>query len=184
MMYAVTASTDRELEQILALQQLNLRGVQPAAVEKEQGFVTVAHTFIQLRQLNDCAPAILVKDGDHLAGYALVMTPESAGTVPELAELFNGLSRVMYRGEPLKHRRWYVMGQVCVAERFRGRHVFSLLYAMHRHCYSPRYDLLITEISERNTRSLRAHEKIGFRPVDAHRMAGEKWVVVAWDWSQ
>jgi RimJ/RimL family protein N-acetyltransferase len=58
------------------------------------------------------------------------------------------------------------------------------MYQQQRDVYGKRYRLLITDISERNTRSLRAHARVGFEPI--HRFydpaIGEDWIVVAWDW--
>jgi RimJ/RimL family protein N-acetyltransferase len=45
------------------------------------------------------------------------------------------------------------------------------------------YDFVLTEIATRNTRSIRAHEKVGFQLL--HRFSDEKeqWDIVVWDWS-
>ncbi len=78
------------------------------------------------------------------------------------------------------------MGQVCVADGYRGQQVFDQMYAHHRAVYSDHFQLLITAISANNTRSLRAHARVGFQML--HKFydptIGETWVVVVWDWKQ
>jgi RimJ/RimL family protein N-acetyltransferase len=44
------------------------------------------------------------------------------------------------------------------------------------------YDFVITEIATRNTRSIRAHEKVGFQLLHRFKDDKEEWDVVIWDW--
>jgi RimJ/RimL family protein N-acetyltransferase len=64
----------------------------------------------------------------------------------------------------------------------RGSGVFDALYAEHRAQYADRYDLLVTEVATRNTRSMRAHERVGFRTLHTYRDATDEWALIAWDW--
>ena len=48
--------------------------------------------------------------------------------------------------------------------------------------YAERFELLVTEISTRNQRSLRAHARVGFEPVHRYRDDVDEWEIVAWDW--
>jgi len=43
-------------------------------------------------------------------------------------------------------------------------------------------DFVITEVSNDNHRSMRAHERIGFQTVSRHRDELDDWAVVLWDW--
>ena len=181
-MQAKPVTTIAELQQILHLQQQNLRGKNSQQQEKEQGFVTVTHDISQLQQMNQLEPSIIVKDNDAMAGYALVMTVDCSGIVPELFSMFAGLNKLEYQGKPLSEYHFYVMGQVCVAEAYRGKGVFDILYQQHRESFSSKYDFIITEIATRNTRSLRAHERVGFKTIHAYTDELDEWAVVIWDW--
>jgi len=184
MMTALTASSDTDLRQILNLQQLNLRGVHDTTQEREQGFVTVTHTLDILQQMHRLEPSIIVKDGDVLAGYALVMPQACSNMVPELFTLFEGLKKLSYRSKPLDQYRYYVMGQICVAAAYRGKGVFDLLYQQHRRLLQHKYDFVITEVATRNTRSMRAHERVGFEVLHTHRDELDEWAVIIWDWGR
>jgi hypothetical protein len=182
-MEARKVNSTSELRQILNLQQQNLRGVHPAPVEKEQGFVTVVHSLQVLQQMHALEPSIIATDNDVLAGYALVMTKECGGLVPELTSLFSGLGSMLYKNKPLLHYNFYVMGQVCVAEAYRGKKVFDLLYNKHKELLGHTYDFVITDIATRNTRSMRAHERVGFKTIQTYRDELDEWAVVLWDWT-
>lgn len=184
MLVAKTVSTGNELKQILALQRQNLRGVHTEATEKEQGFVTVSHTPEALQQMHALEPSIIVKDNEILAGYALVMLKECSDLVPELVPMFEGLDKIIYKGKSLSQYRCYVMGQICVAAAYRGRGVFDMLYHQHRASLAHKYDFVITEIATRNTRSMRAHRRVGFETLQVYTDALDEWAVVIWDWRE
>ena len=49
--------------------------------------------------------------------------------------------------------------------------------------YGDRFDFIVTEVAGRNTRSLRAHTRVGFQTlhVYAHATTGEEWHVIVLD---
>lgn len=168
-----------ELEQILQLQAENLRDhVSPEQATRE-GFLTVAHTLGVLERMHALAPSVIAKDGERLAGYALVMPVEARGFVPILEPMFQLFETLSWRGRPLNTYRYYVMGQVCVAEAYRGRGVFDALYREHRASYGGRFDCTVTEVATRNTRSMRAHARVGFEVLETYRDATDEWAVIA-----
>jgi len=58
-----------------------------------------------------------------------------------------------------------------------------MLYEFHRKQFSPKYSMLVTEISTRNPRSSKAHRKVGFKVIDTHHENEEEWDLVVWDWT-
>jgi L-amino acid N-acyltransferase YncA len=42
--------------------------------------------------------------------------------------------------------------------------------------------LLVTEVSTKNQRSLKAHEKVGFKNVFTYEDGIDEWNVVIWNW--
>jgi hypothetical protein len=179
----ITRTAD-DLQQILHLQQQNLKQNLDEGEKNEQGFVTLEHDMATLRHMHELAPGIVVKDNQRIVGYALTMLPECRSLVPDLEPMFALLETLSWRNSLLSSYRYYVMGQVCIAKEYRGRDLFKALYHHHRQVYQPRFDLIVTEISMENRRSLRAHEKIGFKPIHTHNDELDEWSVVAWDWSE
>jgi ribosomal protein S18 acetylase RimI-like enzyme len=183
MLIAKKIETHDELLQILQLQQQYLAGQNSVTEEKEQGFVTVHHSFAKLEQLHKLAPSVIVKDGERVIAYALVMLRETSAIIPELKSMFEMLTALSFNNKPLEEYAYYVMGQVCVDKPYRGQGVFQMLYDKHKELMQPSYDFVVTEIATRNTRSIRAHEKAGFQLLHRFKDEREEWDVVIWDWS-
>ena len=177
MIEARQVADERELEQILDLQRRNLPRSLSQREMAENGFVTVEHTLEVLRRMHALVPSIVAKDGDELAGYALVMPVECRSFIPILAPMFQRLEAV-----GMFQQRFYVMGQICVARPYRGRGVFDLLYRAHREQLQGRFDAVVTEVSVRNGRSLRAHQRVGFEELERYRDATDEWVLLIWRW--
>jgi ribosomal protein S18 acetylase RimI-like enzyme len=176
-----TVSTLEEVLQILDLQEKNLASSLSADTMERQGFLTVRHDPAVLEHMNEAAPAVIAKNGDQLAGYALVMPREFAADVPILQPMFEMLDGLVWNGITLRNNpRWFVMGQICVAEAYRGMGVFDGLYLKMKEVYRPQYDFTVTEVAERNTRSMRAHERVGFQTLHIYpdETTGEVWRVI------
>jgi hypothetical protein len=94
--------------------------------------------------------------------------------VPLIEPMFARLDSL----EALAGRPWYVMGQVCVDERWRGHGVFGRLYDEHRNRYAGQFDWLVTEIATNNPRSLQAHARVGFVEIDRYADDTAQWSVV------
>lgn len=170
---------DRELEQILELQRANLARSLSGKEVAAQGFVTVEHTLEVLKRMHELEPSIVAMDGDALAGYALVMPVACRSFIPILEPMFQRLEALGVFRE-----RFYVMGQICVARTWRGQGVFDLLYAAHRRYLRPFFDCTVTEVAMRNTRSMRAHQRVGFEVIDRYCDATDEWALIRWDWSE
>lgn len=169
--------SERDLAGILALQR-ECREPTP------DGFVTVAHTLDILRAMHALAPSIAARDAaGRIVGYALVMPKETRALVPILEPMFRMIealpaSEICGRSGA----RWYVMGQVAIARDYRGTGLFARMYAEHRRRYQDRFDAVVTEVATRNPRSLRAHERVGFRTISTYRDATDEWALLAWEW--
>lgn len=172
MLRYTTAHTPGELEQILALQRGNLPGA--AAGQDEQGFVTLRYTAPLLQSV--CGPYrhVIAKDGDAVVGYALVLLPESGTHFPAIGDMFAVVDAWRAPGT-----RYFVMGQVCVAQDYRGQGVFRGLYRQLRDEMRPHFDFVATDVSRNNRRSMNAHAAIGFKEIND----GSPWQVIVWDWT-
>ena len=178
MIEAGVVRDERELQQIVDLQRENLaRNLSPEEI-RTQGFVTLEHTLEVLKRMHALEPSVVARDGRALAGYALVMPVACRSWFPILEPMFLRLERL-----GMVKQRFYVMGQICVGAPCRVRGVFDLLYCTHRELLRPRYDYSVTEAATRNTRSMRAHQRIGFKEIDRYRDASDEWSLLSWNWS-
>lgn len=176
------ASSENDLRQILALQQVNHATTLSADDAARDGFVTVRHTLDLLTQMNAAAPQVIAKDKDAVVGYALVMLSSFESLIPVLQPMFERLSKIQHRGKMVTAYPFYVMGQICVDASYRGQGVFDGMYRKHRELYSKSYELCVTSVATRNHRSMRAHERVGFITVQTFRDATDEWNILVWDW--
>ncbi|RFM28000.1 GNAT family N-acetyltransferase [Deminuibacter soli] len=175
-------TTDDELVQIAALSDANLVSNVSDDTKGKEGFVTWAYTPEILRSLHAVTPSVIVKHNNQVAGYALVLPQEAAQLYPPLAGVLQYFKEhVTYQGKPVSDYRFYVMGQVCVHPQFRGQGVFDKLYQFHREQLAGQYDFILTEISTRNLRSQRAHERVGFTTIHTYHDNMDEWNVVLWN---
>lgn len=175
------ARTDADLLGILQLQQANLKANLTSEQRQQQGFVTLRHDLPLLRQMNHPHPHVIAKSGEQVVAYALVMMPDMAEYIPELTQMFERIGRCSYKGKPLTTDRFAVMGQVCVAQAFRSTGLFAQLYDRLAESLNTHVDCLITDIAAHNTRSIRAHEKVGFYTLDTYQEDGTTWHIVLLD---
>jgi len=183
MIIYTTAKTDDELEQILALQKQNLAVGLTAEQIAAQGFVTVSHSFHELKKMNEIEAHVIAKDGDRVIAYLLAMTVRSRFDIPVLMPMFDLFEQVDFQNKKIADHRYIVVGQVCVAGGYRGKGILDACYAAYNHHLKDKYEFAITEIATRNQRSIRAHKRIGFETIHTYAAPdGEEWNVVVWKW--
>ena len=182
MIYATEVTTLSELEQILDLQRQNLKQNISGEEKNEQGFVTMTFTLPMLEAMHAIAPSVIVKEDDHVIAYAIVFLKEGRPLFPHIEPMFLNFEKLNWKDKPLNSYPFYIIGQVCVEKKYRGKGVFDLLYQKHRALYQDRFDFLVTEISTTNYRSLKAHQRTGFQTIATHRDLLDEWAVVLWDW--
>lgn len=172
-----------QLQQIRALNEKNLKEHISPTEQNEQGFLSWSYPLDLLKRMNDLAKSAIVTDGDNLAGYALTTLREARSFHPELDLMFKNFEGLAFKGRSLFSYNFYCMGQICIAKEYRGMGIVDMLYDQHRKTYGHQYEFILTEISTRNVRSMKAHEKIGFQTIHHHRDHMDEWAVVIWDWS-
>ena len=183
MIVYTTAKTNEEILQILDLQKSNLPQNLTDEQKATQGFVTVIHSFDTLKKMNSIEQSIIAKDDDRVIGYLLAMTGESKNDIPVLIPMFNAFDNVMYSNKKISEYKYIVVGQVCIAEAWRGRGILDNCYTAYKKHFRNKYDFAITEIHIKNKRSINAHYRIGFNSIHIYQdPKGDEWNIVLWDW--
>lgn len=172
-----------ELLQILKLQYANHFDNVPHELIVKNGFVTVLHDINSLSRMNKSARQIIASENGKVIGYALVMLREFRDQIAILRPMFDAFDKTLYKGSKLSDLSYYVMGQVCIAHKYRGQGIFEALYQKHKEIYSSQFELCLTEVSTSNPRSLKAHQKVGFEVVSTFTDSTDEWSVIAWDWT-
>lgn len=172
-----------DLERIIALQAANHASALPSEQGAADGFVTMRYTAAQLRAMCGAYRHVVAKSDGVVVGYALVMLKECRATFPFLDAMFRDAEAGFLDGHALLGKPYFVMGQVCIDKTFRGKGIFRALYRALREQMRAQFDLVVTEVSTRNARSMAAHRGIGFRSVKDVEDEASEWRVIAWDWS-
>lgn len=172
------AETLDELNQILDLQSRNHVHTLTAEERSMNGFVTVRHDLELLTKMNDSAKQIIAVDDGKVVGYALVMLKEFGDMIPVLVPMFEMFNTLSLKGKSIQHYSYYVMGQICISENYRGRGIFEALYQKHKEIYSNQFELLLTEVSTSNARSMKAHSKVGFNIVHSFKDETDEWNIL------
>ena len=180
-----TAKTREDIAKIIELQRKNqIRNLDEATM-KSEGFVTFEYEIEPLFAMNQSHPSVVAwaEDG-RLAGYCISACSADRGYFEVLDRTYDYFEALEFCGKKLSDQPMMLTGQICVAEGFRGLCVFEGLYAKFQAIWSPGFEFCVTEISKKNTRSLRAHERIGFEVFHefSDEILNETWVVVGWDW--
>ncbi|PKP40377.1 MAG: GNAT family N-acetyltransferase [Bacteroidetes bacterium HGW-Bacteroidetes-13] len=179
-----TAHTQDELSGILRLQATNLLTVLTDEEKEKEGFLTVVHTLENLTRLNDFEKHVIAKVDHKIVAYVLVMTKVSHEDIPDLIPMFAVFDQTNFKGKPISAYDYIVVGQVCVDKNYRGTGLFDQNYAFYSNTYKAKYELAVTEIATKNTRSLNAHQRVGFREICRYKASsGVEWAVVVWDWN-
>lgn len=167
------ANPGNDLKEILELQRINLPDQLTDDDRKQEGFVTISHSLELLERMNDVCPHIVARDNGRVVGYALCMHPDFSEEIPILLSMFEMINTL------LEDRSYMVMGQVCVDKGYRGKGVFRGLYQAMKAALVGEFELIVTEVDDRNTRSLDAHLAIGFRVIKKYQSDGRDWYLIA-----
>ena len=182
-MITIQGSEDNHLQGILDLQQINLPKNLSDQAMLDQGFVTVEHDFELLKSMNDIHQHAIALDGNEVVGYALAMDKSFASEIPFLVSLFDRITSLLLKTNPNDPLRFIVMGQVCINERYRSQGIFNQLQQNLKLRLSNSYDSIFTDVACKNTRSIRAHQKVGYQSVEVFEVDGECWDTIQWKWN-
>ncbi|AMP05083.1 GNAT family N-acetyltransferase [Collimonas pratensis] len=172
-----------ELEQIVALQRLNRLDAVTADVRATEGFVTMEYTVRELQLMRGEYRHVVAKCDGAVIAYALVMLKDCRASFPFLDTMFRDAETAVFKGMQLREKSYFFMGQICVGQAFRGQGIFRKLYQMLCMQMRADFDCVVTEVSVHNARSMRAHQRVGFKEIVNEHADATEWRVIVWDWS-
>ncbi len=170
------ASTTEELNQILKLQEKNLRDLISEKQKQAEGFVTLKHDLKILKKMNDACKHSIAKQGDKVIGYALSMLQDFKDDIPILTPMFKEIDNALK--EQNRSSNYIAMGQICVDKSYRGKGIFRKLYNYMANELKYEFDAIITEVDTKNTRSSNAHKAIGFKILKTYTFNKQHWEII------
>ncbi len=178
-------SSDNQLEQILALQQANLKTSLTTDEILSEGFVTCKHDFDLLKKMNQPNPHVIILDKDSVVGYCLVMSPNWRGELDVLDSMFERIEHTSFQNQNILSTDYIIVGQVCIHKDYRGKGLFRRMYQFYKGCLADQFKYCITEVEASNVRSLEAHRALGFCTLLCYQPGdGHDWELIIWDWKQ
>ena len=173
------AHSSEELHQILALQRANIPTAISDKEKQQEGFVTVHHSFEILNAMNQKCPHIIATYDENVVGYALCMLQEFKHDIEVLRPMFKQIDKCLE-----ENVSYLVMGQICIDKNFRKQGIFRGLYNFMKQELNSQFDMVVTEVDEKNTRSMQAHYAIGFQRLYTYNSNQQDWALISWDWNQ
>jgi hypothetical protein len=156
--HEIALATREDIVGILDLQDANLR--------ERGGTLSVRYSREWFEAALDDMPVLVARKGDCVVGYLVSSPPAAQAHVPIIQAMLRA-----YPGPPDA----YLYGPICIAESERGQDLAAALMAALAARLPGRQGL--TFIRRDNTRSMRAHGKIGMREV-AEFTHGDAAIVV------
>jgi L-amino acid N-acyltransferase YncA len=176
--------TEEELKGLKALQNANLRRLIGEEEAMKEGFVTSEYSFELLQKMHQEHPSIIAKEGNDVVGYVIVTNKSVYGEHEEIDHLFDTVDAMEYNGQLLKNASYILVGQLCVGKSHRGQGLVQTMYNYYKENFSDKYQYLVTDISQANPRSIKAHKKSGFETIGVIEQVGTGWDIVLWDWNK
>lgn len=182
MVVITQVKTEEELNKLKALQNANLRKLIGEEEAMKEGFVTSEYSIELLQKMHQSHASIIAKEGDEVVGYVIVTDKTVIGEHEEIDHLFNTVDNLSFNEKLLKEVSYILVGQLCVGKTHRGQGLVQSMYNYYKENFSTQYQYLVTDISQANPRSIKAHKKTGFETIGVIEQVGTGWDIVLWDW--
>jgi len=145
---------------ILNLQKGNLL-VNLSAQQAQDGFLLVEMSEKQFDEINRDLGVIVAESRNEIVGYLCGTSCRYGTQFPILQTMMGRLDELSIEGNRLTEENTFIYGPVCIAKATRGTGILNGLYQALKENAGSRYSFCILFISDKNTRSVNAHLKIG-----------------------
>jgi len=154
--------------------------------DKPDGFVTTLFSEEQFKELIEKENGLAIAcDDDKVVAYAMAASWHYWSAWPLFRHMIKNLPNTEYRGQKLSVDNTYQYGPICIHKDYRGTEVLPNLFEFSRTQMKKRFPILITFISQSNTRSYKAHtEKLGLEVTKTFEFNNNKYYELAYDTSK
>ncbi len=178
----IRKATKKDLIEIKKLQESNLhKNLTPGQKEKE-GFVSVETNLSQLEKINKDIGILVVEEDNKIIAYEMPLGLCHAEKIPLLIPFINRILNLKYQGINLSKYKIGIEGQICISKNYKGKGIAEKLHTEFIKLLKPKYDLILTEVSSQNPRSLHVHtKKLGLQILEQYSAEGKEWYVLLQD---
>jgi hypothetical protein len=116
----ICLTTDREIQEIRDLQEVNLKENVTSESRLSDGFLTAKYKLDFLKAMNDLTPAIIAKQKGVLVGYALATDRSLLAQHPLLNDLGTQINKIPFGGQFIGDFDYLVVGATLRGKRGSG----------------------------------------------------------------
>jgi hypothetical protein len=170
-----------DISEILRIQNENLLS-NLTETERADGYLSVAFSGQQFKEMNDEIPIVVAELGFGLGGYMCSSSLAYNTRIPLLAHMIGLFSKTIYGGRPLDTYRSFVYGPVCIERTLRGTGLLNGMFDALTGQLAGRFDLGTLFISRGNPRSLNAHvHQLGMQLLKKFTFEGNEFYLLVFD---
>ncbi|MDC7223360.1 MAG: hypothetical protein PQJ60_06430 [Spirochaetales bacterium] len=154
--------------------------------DREDGFVTtLLDEALFLELIEKERGLVVAREQGRVVGFVMSASWEYCSKWPMFRHLIGMLGDIEFEGQRLSTENSYEYGPVCIDKEFRGAGVLQGLFECARKEMEKRYPFMLTFISPKNPRSLRAHrDKLKLESVLDFEYGGKDYIALAYDTSR
>ena len=180
--YIIRKASEKDLTQIRQLQEsTHYNNVSESDKEKE-GFVSVESDIPLLRVINKDIGILVAEANGKVVGYEMPLGLEHTAQIPLLDPFVKRFIKLNYDGQKIGEYKWVIEGQINVNMAYKGEGIAEALHKNFIDMLRGKYEIVVTEISDKNPRSLNVHtKKLGMSVIDTYQAKGRKWYVLLQD---
>jgi len=170
-----------DIPEVLRIQNDNLL-TNLSQTEQSNGYLSVAFSKRQFKEMHREIPIIVADLGSRLGGYLCSSSLAYNRRIPLLAHMIELFKETAYKSRPLDDYRAFVYGPVCIDRTLRGSGLLNGLFDALMCQLAGRFDVGTLFISRNNPRSLRAHtHHLGMRKLRSFTFEENEFYLLAFD---
>ncbi len=179
MEYIIRKAKQKDLTAIRRLQQDNLFSNISEKDKAKEGFVSLETDIPLLSEINNQIGIIVAEYNGKIIGYELPLPLPLAKKIPFLVPLVKRYMGLKFNGKPLLKYKAIIEGQICIGKPHKGKGVAEKMHKAFLELLRGKYELLVTEVSDLNLRSLRVHtQKLGLSVIEQYSADRRNWYIL------
>lgn len=180
--YIVRKADEKDLTPIKQLQESSHYSRISEFDKKKEGFVSVKTNFSLLRTIMKEIGILVAEVRGKVVGYELPLGLNHAAKIQLLDPFVKRFTKLKYEHRKIGYYHWVIEGQINVNKAYKGKGIAEELHRNFVDMLKGKYDLIVTEISDQNPRSLHVHtKKLGLKVIDEYKAEGRKWYILLQD---
>lgn len=168
-----------DFDQIISLQKKNYKDNLSEEEKLKEGFISILYTNDELLEISK-EGLLVAEDDKKIVGLMMPLIPSHAKKVPLLKPFIKKFNDYEYNSKKLSSYNWVIAGQVLIDKNFKGLGLAESLWKEFVKLMKTKgYDIILSEISQNNPRSLHvATTKFGFKVLKKYSANGYDWYFI------